>query len=327
MAIAAKTVGELGERGLLDIVQSYCLPNTVGDDAAIQSAPRGKLVVTTDVLVESVHFSDRTTPPHAVGWRAAAANLSDLAAMGASPLSLVIAVGLPPETPAAWVTQVYEGITACCKPWNAGLVGGDLSRAQQRFFSITAIGEVQPNRIVRRAAARPGDLLVATGPHGSSRAGLELLLNPDCAPNLAEAEREQAIAAHQYPQPRLDLLPLFPPLWAKGDRVAGMDTSDGLADAIVQVCQLSGVGAAIDPEALPIAPWLQAGFGERGLDFALYGGEDFELLLAMPPVAAKWFLEQARTAAIVGEVRGDRGIILTGYGPLDRAATFQHFQA
>ncbi|MGK7907612.1 MAG: thiamine-phosphate kinase [Synechococcus sp.] len=322
----AISVRDLGEVGLLKIVQQYCLPGTVGDDAALLPAPNNNLVVTTDVLVESVHFSDRTTPPHAVGWRAAAANLSDLAAMGASPMSLVIALGLPSETPIAWVQELYRGISDCCQPWETGLVGGDLSRSQQRFLSITALGDVNPQRAIRRDRAQVGDILVATGAHGSSRAGLELLLHPELGALLDATVRERAIATHQYPQPRLDLLPYLEQAWDIGGRIAGMDTSDGLADAIVQVCTMSEVGATLECDALPMEPWLIESFSDRAVEWALYGGEDFELLLSLPPMAADLFVSQVPKARAIGTVTERDRIVVKDVGVLVRDRGFQHFQ-
>ncbi|MEM8715708.1 MAG: thiamine-phosphate kinase [Cyanobacteria bacterium P01_G01_bin.4] len=319
-------VGELGETGLLKLVQRFCLPGTVGDDAALQPAPTSNLVITTDVLVESVHFSDRTTPPHSVGWRAAAANLSDLAAMGAFPISLVIALGLPNDTPVDWVEDLYQGISDCCQPWNTGLVGGDLSRSQQRFLSITALGDVHPERAIRRNRAQPGDVLVATGPHGSSRAGLELLLHPELAASVNADARQQAIAAHQYPKPRLDLLPYLQKAWEIGGRIAGMDTSDGLADAVVQVCTMSSVGAQLEQDTLPIAPWLTKHFGDRAVEWSLYGGEDFELLLSMPPAAAELLIDSVDGVVAIGIVTDDEAIVVKDVGNLDRSSGFQHFQ-
>ena len=311
---------------MLELVQRYCLPGTVGDDGALQPAPTGDLVVTTDVLVESVHFSDRTTPAHAVGWRAAAANLSDLAAMGAAPISLVVALGLPNETGVEWVEELYRGIADCCQPWGTGLVGGDLSRSRQRFLSITALGDVHPDRAIRRDRAEVGDVLVATGAHGSARAGLELLLEPELAAQLDAGVRDAAIAAHRYPKPRLDLLPYLARAWEIGDRIAGMDTSDGLADAVVQICNMSGVGARLERDALPMEPWLRKYFADRAVEWALYGGEDFELVLSLPEPAAEWLVENISTTRAIGTVTDCDDIVVKDVGPLDRSRGYQHFQ-
>ena len=320
----SKTIASLGEAGLLRLLHPYCLPNTAGDDAAIQNAPTGRLVVTTDVLVEGVHFSDRTTPPYSVGWRAAAANLSDLAAMGAQPISLVIALGLPSDTPIDWVTQVYDGIADCCRPWGTGLVGGDLSRSPHRFLSITAMGDVLPERVIWRSQAQPGDALVVTGNHGLSRAGLELLLNPQDWPTVPEDVRDAAIAAHQYPKPRLDLLPVLQDIWERGGRIAGMDTSDGLADAVIQVCQASEVGAEL--ERVPMSAEFQGAFLEKAKEWCLSGGEDFELLLAIHPEFAEQYQELAPTCQVIGVVTDSEEITLKGTRIITQTKAFQHWQ-
>jgi len=320
-------ISAIGEAGLLQIVQRYCPAQVVGDDAAVLAAPEGQLVVTTDVLVEGVHFSDLTTPAHAVGWRAVAANLSDLAAMGSRPQALVVGLGLPGSTPVAWVEELYQGMRDCCARWECQLVGGDLCRSPHRFVAITALGRVQPGRAIQRRRAQPGDWLVVTGSHGDARAGLELLLHPEQGSSATAAEREQLIRAHQYPRPRLDLVPLLEgipdPL-----RIAGMDTSDGLADALVQVCQASGVAARIEVERIPISEALRQAFPAQALEWALYGGEDFELLLSAEVSVAKHLLERLPGAVWIGEVTGwdPQGTVWLKDGQaLSRQQAFQHF--
>ena len=181
MEFGILTIADIGEIGLLQRLRPYC-SHHLGDDAAVLDPIPSSPVVTTDVLIENVHFSERTTPAHAVGWRAATANLSDLAAMGSSPLALVIGLGLPPHTPVSWVESMYQGIRDCCQPWQVEVVGGDLCRSRERILSITALGQVQPHQAIWRGAAQPGDWLIVTGPHGDSRAGLELLLQTPVDP-------------------------------------------------------------------------------------------------------------------------------------------------
>jgi thiamine-monophosphate kinase len=136
-------ISDLGEQGLLKLIQPYCLPNTIGDDGAILHPPAGfKLVVTTDVLVDGVHFSDRTTTPFDVGWRSVAANLSDLAAMGAVPLGITVGLSLPPNLPVVWLEQLYGGMQACLERYGTGIVGGDLTRSSVTTVAITALGSV-----------------------------------------------------------------------------------------------------------------------------------------------------------------------------------------
>ena len=142
---APLTIADLGEQGLLQRLQPFCAPGVVGDDGAVlQPSPGQALVVTTDTLVEGVHFSATTTPPEAVGWRSAAANLSDLAAMGALPLGLTVALALPSTCSVAWLEGLYQGLAQCVGDYGTAIVGGDLCRAPHLVVSITALGEVPP---------------------------------------------------------------------------------------------------------------------------------------------------------------------------------------
>ncbi|MBD2100160.1 thiamine-phosphate kinase [Leptolyngbya sp. FACHB-261] len=324
-----QTAQDLGEQGLLALVQQYCPPGVVGDDAALLPVQPGhELVVTTDVLVDEVHFSDTTTAAEDVGWRAAAANLSDLAAMGAQPLGLVIGVALPPTTPVAWLEGCYRGFKACLDRYGTVLVGGDLCRSSVRTLAVTALGQVKPERVIRRSGAKIGDAVLVSGVHGASRAGLELLLQPQFQPqfqshwgqDLSPEQRQALQQAHQRPMPRLDVLPK---LWAVSDRAAGMDSSDGLADALVQIARASGVGLQIDLEAIPKPRALEP---QLALEWALYGGEDFELVLCLPPVAAEQ-LQAALggEAAVIGQVVAGSGVRDLQGQELSQAQAFQHF--
>lgn len=333
-------VRDIGEQGLLQRLQAFCPSEVIGDDAAVLAfVPEQSLVVTTDVLVDGVHFSDRTTTPEDAGWRAVAANLSDLAAMGASPLGITVGLGLPGDVTVEWVDRLYQGMATCLQTYHTAIVGGDIVRSPVITISITAFGDVNPTQIIHRSAAKPGDVIVVTGYHGSSRAGLELLLHPDLGQSLASTDRTALIRSHQRPIPRLDVIPLlFPPSSLSPPPypppIAGMDSSDGLADAIVQICRASQVGARIDRAHIPIAPVLQAWVSlEQAIDWALYGGEDFELVLTLPLEQANLLVSQlGHGAAIVGTVTSEPGVWLvdtTGHFP-DRTLTlepgFQHFE-
>ncbi|WP_293341282.1 thiamine-phosphate kinase [Microcoleus sp. CAWBG58] len=368
-------IKDIGEQGLLRILQKFCPAEIVGDDCAVlPTNPNQSLAVTTDMLVDGVHFSDRTTGPYYAGWRAAAANLSDLAAMGATPLAVTVALAVSADTAVDWVEEFYRGMTACLQEYHTPIAGGDVVRSPVVTISITALGQVEENRTICRSNARSNWAIVATGFHGASRAGLELLLNPEFGQNLEKGDRTSLILAHQRPKPRLDLLPvlweilgcegeieppLSPPL-GKGEKqelemeplmkpekqesnslspplskggpggvnspipqesnslspplskggpgggnspnIAGMDSSDGLADAIVQVCRASGVGAKVDRTKIPIPHSLsEIVSAQKALDWALYGGEDFELVLFLPIECAKLLVERIGDgAAIVG---------------------------
>lgn len=331
-------VRDLGEQGLLERLQRFCPADVVGDDAAVIPGPElgQALVVTTDVLVDGVHFSDRTTSPQDAGWRAVAANLSDLAAMGASPLGITVGLAITGDVAVSWVLALYQGISDCLKQYNTTIVGGDICRSPVISLSITAFGQVSPNRTIKRTTAKVGDAIVVTGIHGASRAGLELLLNPELGKNLTVAERSLLILAHQRPRPRLDVLPILWNILVDASsclRVAGMDSSDGLADAVLQLCRASGVGATIERSLIPLPPVLnQLASSEQVWDWVLYGGEDFELVLCLPSEPAEALVEQlGESAAVIGYIAPGNEVWLrdsTGvYGDevLTLSRGFQHF--
>jgi thiamine-monophosphate kinase len=320
-------IRDLGESGLLKLIKPYCLPNTIGDDGAILSPPAGcELVVTTDVLVDGVHFSDRTTSPFDVGWRAVAANLSDLAAMGAVPLGITVGLSLPPDLPVVWLEQLYTGMQACLARYGTGIVGGDLTRSSIITVAITALGSVKADRIIARSTAQVDDAIVVTGDHGDSHAGLQLLLNPELGRDVSrfkdaadlELHRQILITAHQRPQPRLDILPILDELRSRTSEIfpiSGMDSSDGLADAIEQICRSSQVGAILTRSSLPISPSLTQMFSDTAVESALYGGEDFELVLCLPEQIALDLVKRiGNGAAIIGKITRSPDIILIDDG-------------
>jgi thiamine-monophosphate kinase len=217
-----------------------------------------------------------------VGWRALVSNLSDLAAVGARPVLATIALGVPRGVHEDWILDCYRGMAELAIRSKIALVGGDVVRAPALFLSITAIGEVRPSHRKMRSGARPGDVLAVTGPLGASRAGIDVLLD---RPNLDEQHFRDALAAYRRPHARL----------AEGRRFGGsanvhamMDISDGLSTDLHRLCAASHVGAEIDAGALPVAtcayPIAEA-LKKEPLSYALGGGEDFELLVAIAPRA------------------------------------------
>lgn len=336
------TVRELGEQNILHRLQSFCPPGVIGDDAAVLAPEPGKLlVVTADVLVDRVHFSDQTTSAEDAGWRAAAANLSDLAAMGALPLGITVGLGLPGELAIAWVEGLYRGLTACLQRYGTAVLGGDVVRSPVTTIAITAFGQVAPDQVIRRSTAQPGQAIVVTGVHGASRAGLELLLHPALQQQLDLATQTRLMQAHQRPLPRLDVLSRLaaifqerkvgqePASWA----IAGMDSSDGLADAVVQICRASGVGAKLERTAIPVPAGLDRWVTTAQLmQWALYGGEDFELVLCMERATAERFVAQVgQDAAIIGRTTVEPGVWLVDANnpdveeQLTLEQGFQHF--
>jgi len=334
-------VSDIGEHDLLQRLHRFCPSHLVGDDAALLDVEDGhQCVVTTDVLIDGVHFSVGHAAPDMVtmsledaGWRAIAANLSDLAAMGATPIAVTIGLSLPGTIPVADVEALYAGMRDCLTTFGGVIAGGDVSRSPVISLAISAFGQVQQGRAVLRTTACPGDVMIATGPHGASRAGLELLLSPKCGDRLSDDDRRALITAHQRPRPRFDVIDQLKSLSALNSTrpIAGMDSSDGLADAVIQICRNSRVGARLEYEHLPMpscfSSWLSP---EQALDWTLYGGEDFELILCMPESIGRSLMTNlGPEAAIIGTLTAEPDVLLIQNGkPLTSLAQskgFQHF--
>ena len=326
---------DLGEWELLRRLAAYAPPGQFDDDAALLDECSGReLVVNTDVLVEGVHFSDATIGARDLGWRAAAANLSDLAAMGCTSVAgLTVALVAPGHTPWEWVEGIYDGLRDALTAHGGTLLGGDCSSGSQRLLAITALGRLNNGTAIRRRDGRPGDWLLSTGPHGLSRVGLALLLaelEPAAAEGLSPSLRELAIRTHRCPQPRLDAVsalhrcqPETLP-W----RVGGTDSSDGLAAAVAAIASASGCGAQLQRKALPIHPELA--LLPQGERWCLGGGEDFELVLALEPAWAEALIEAlpgtSRIGALVSDAPGRVCWWESGEPLAEGVSGFTHFQ-
>jgi thiamine-monophosphate kinase len=283
----------------------------IGDDAAVVSCGRGAppLALTTDMLVEGVHFlADH--PPEALGAKAAAANLSDLAAVGAWPAWILVSLGAPRQTPARWVEAFYRGMRSVMDLYGCFCIGGDCVRAKQLTVSIAAGGNCDPrSKIPLRSRAKPGQALYVTGTLGDAGAGLWLLRGGAARagrPRPTERDRERLIARHQRPTPRVEA---GAAIARACHDAAMMDLSDGLAADLPRMAQASGCGFDIDLSALPISAPLKraaAGLPYSAESFALFGGEDYELLFttALPP--SKWFEAVSHAAATQRAAAGQR---------------------
>jgi thiamine-monophosphate kinase len=331
-AAMTECLRDLGEAELIRRLSRFAPPGQFDDDTAAVQGGNDTLLINTDLLVEGVHFSDTTTSPQDVGWRAAAANLSDLAASGVTePVGLTVGLVAPAHTPWRWVEGVYEGLSAALRRHGGFLLGGDCTGGQQRMLAITALGHCGPLRL-HRNQAQAGDWLVVSGPHGLSRLGLALLRGEvDLRHHSVDRHlHAAAILQHQRPQPRFaalrDLLackPLDLP-W----RAAGTDSSDGLLRSVQDLCHSSGCSAELDPTTLPLAPgWPQELNRES---WCLNGGEDFELVLSLPPEWAKPWIAQAPGRQRIGRIttNANAGVHWSdGRGSVSAGGEFQHFQA
>ncbi|MDM7944239.1 MAG: thiamine-phosphate kinase [Hydrogenophaga sp.] len=257
----------------------------IGDDCALlQPHPGHQLAVSTDMLVEGRHFF-ADVDPEALGHKALAVNLSDLAAMGARPLGFTLALALP-DASETWLAAFARGLFALADAHACPLVGGDTTRGPLNIC-ITVMGEVRPGPAMQRSQAQVGDDLYLTGRTGEARLALELMRGTDWA---TRACGQQALTRHpelrqrlERPLPRLALGTLLAVL---GNAVhAAIDLSDGLAGDLGHILQASGVGAEIALAALPVAPALQPLSAEQRLDCILNGGDDYELLFTAAPIA------------------------------------------
>lgn len=264
------------------------LIQSIGDDAAVVAPAAGEWWhVTTDLLAEGVHFDLRTASPESIGYRAAAANLSDIAAMGAVPRYLLMSLAIPRSLSQQKIFGLYAGVMQACRPHSVALIGGDTSASLTGLFlNITIIGTTRTRQGLFRKRARAGDGVYVTGTLGDSLAGLELLTRPVTAPRrttaLRPAHRRFLVQRHLRPTARI-----AEGLWLnqQGFATAAIDLSDGLSGDLRHICEESRVGAEIESTLLPVSPACRAYAGFRGIDpaqFALAGGEDYELLFTVP---------------------------------------------
>jgi len=276
----------------------------IGDDAAVLASPApGWWHVTTDLLAEGIHFDLRTAALESVGYRAAMANLSDIAAMGAVPRYVLISLALPSEFRTKQVVQLYTGLMQACRPHRVVLIGGDTSASKAGLFvSLTLLGTTKSGRALFRHGARVGDHIYVTGTLGDSLAGLQLLTHTastgpahrPCAP-LRASHKRFLINRHLRPTARL-----AEGQWLNNARLAtaAIDLSDGLSGDLRHLCEESRVGAEIDPSTLPISAACRAYAESRRLEptlMALTGGEDYELLFTAPPAKQAAIARHART--------------------------------
>lgn len=247
----------------------------IGDDSAVLHPPEGKLqLVTTDMLVENVHFRLDTAKPFQIGWKSLAVNISDIAAMGGEPTYAFISIGLPRETTVEFVDELYSGIRRIAEVYSVDIVGGDTVSSPHLIINIALLGEVEAENLVLRSGAKTGDALVVTGDLGGSEAGLAILKH-----ELPVEGTEK----HLMPTPRVREGRFL----AKSGHVTSMiDISDGLASEVHHICEASGTGARLCMRSIPISGNVHRVaeyIGKGRYDFALYGGEDYELLFTCQP--------------------------------------------
>jgi len=271
-------LAELGEFGLIDRIARRVAPSPavvlgIGDDAAaLRPTPGTLTLVTSDMLLEGVHFDLSLCDPQSLGRKSLAVNLSDLAAMGARPRQFLLSIALPATVPLEFVDGFMNGIMEQAERFGVTLVGGDTCASRGGLaISITALGEQLPERVVTRSGAAPGDLICLTGTVGEAAAGLN---------ELRKGARQGVLVASQLdPQPRVEA---GVALAEAGLVTAMIDVSDGVLADLTHICELSGVGARLELALLPLSEEYLAVCGADPFALALSGGEDYELLFCVP---------------------------------------------
>ena len=282
---------QIGEFGLIKRIKTKVSARAEGvrlgidDDAAAFEPTRGLLtLLTTDCVVEGIHFDPGFARPYEIGWKAMAANLSDIAAMGGIPRIAVVSLCLPRETKVEWVEEVYAGMNELMGRFEGAIVGGDTSASlHDTVITIALCGEVESKRMTTRAGAQSGDIICVTGDLGGSVAGLKLLRKEGRGEGKTKERWSHIIDKHLLPLPRIHEARI---LVAETKVNAMIDISDGLASEIHHLCEMSQTGAKLYLEELPIHPQT-AEIAQRhdgsAQQYALYGGEDYELLFTLSP--------------------------------------------
>ncbi len=333
--MAKLELGTLGEFGLIEALRRRARRaggpwvEGIGDDAAVlRPRPGHEIALTSDALIEDVHFRWATTDARSLGAKTLAVSLSDLGAMGARPLGCLLSLGLPADATGERIDGFLRGLLGTARAARCPLVGGDTVRARAWMLSLTAVGELPRGQALWRRGARPGDRILVTGALGGAALGLALL------------ERGEGGAPSAGPFVRRQLRPAPP--WQAGERLrrsglatAAIDLSDGLVQDLGHVLRASRVGADLELERLPLPRGMGAACQRAGLDperLALAGGEDYELLFCVRPraPAAQLFSRRLRCpVSEIGRIRRGRGLALFRAGTRVLAPTrgFEHFKS
>jgi thiamine-monophosphate kinase len=322
-------VSELGEFGLIDLLakmagvgQDEHLLIGIGDDAAAWRGDDSIQLATVDSFIQDVHFPSGIASWQELGWKALAVNLSDIAAMGGLPRYALVSLALPEDTEVDDVTALYTGMLDLAQQHGVAIIGGDVSRAPLVIITITILGSSQKKQLLTRSTAKPGELVAVTGYLGAAAAGLEMLTKKlqfdlqatDCFRG-----------AFLHPSPRVAEGQL---LVEQGVKTA-IDISDGLISDLSQICKASQVGARIEIDQVPVEPMVKARFGEKFLELALSGGEDYELLFT----ARAEVIDRVKRAAacpitVIGEIVAGKGVTVVDHqgNPIDVGkAGWKHF--
>jgi thiamine-monophosphate kinase len=323
-------IASLGEFGLIDhLTRNNETTNagtllSVGDDAAVIDHFGKQTVITTDLLLEGIHFDLAYTPLKHLGYKAVAVNLSDICAMMATPTQITVSIGVSNRFSVEAIDEMYEGIYAACTRYGVDLVGGDTSTSLKGLvISVTAIGEVATDKFITRSGAKPNDLICVSGDLGGAYLGLQLLErekrlfmeNPDIQPELAD--HAYPIGRLLKPEPRTDIVNFLRE--ADITPTSMIDISDGLSSELLHICRRSEVGCVIYDDKIPVHADTKAAAEELHLSpvtCSLSGGEDYELLFTIPQSDFEKVSANADIAIIGYITEAEKGALLqTKAGP------------
>lgn len=327
---------EIGEFGFIDRIKAGCLIRekdvikAIGDDCCVFRTS-GKLVslLTTDMLVENIHFLRDTIPPFKLGRKIMAVNISDIAAMGGTPKEAVISIAVPDSIEVEYLDVLYDGMKEMAREFDVNLLGGNTtSEPEHLVINVALIGEAAEDEVLYRSGAKAGDIVFLSGPVGSSAAGLDILLNKRPVDTFCEL-----LNAHYDPYPQI----------RAGRIIAGLklahsliDVSDGVASDLGHICDESGVGAIIEEDKIPVSEMFKKYIEKYNLDFerlALHVGEDY-VLLGTASGESAGFLARALKSQdcqfiVIGKITADPGIKLAGRDGSSRqirASGYNHFR-
>ncbi|WP_067587570.1 thiamine-phosphate kinase [Endozoicomonas ascidiicola] len=295
----------------------------IGDDCALLDIPSGmQLAQSMDTLVEGVHFP-KNAPPFALGYRALAVNLSDLAAMGAEPHSFTLGLTLPDVSP-EWLASFSDGLACLAKQFKIALIGGDTTRGPLTI-TIQAQGLIPTGKAMLRSRAQPGDLICVTGTLGDAAGALPAVLKGECPESASNIHVRQLLNRYWYPTPRI----LEGQWLRRKGATAALDISDGILGDLRHILKASDVGAEIDPSLVPISPALKRTFHPAAaLKTALTGGDDYELCFTIPRDLAMTLPPEINDdckITCIGQVTSESGALRDSRGRLITAKAYTHF--
>ena len=340
----------LGEFGLIERIKKSFKPSPrvyvgIGDDSAVIKFSGNKYhLISTDTLVENIHFKRKYSTFYELGWKILAVGISDISAMGGTPTDVLITLGLPADLSVKAVDDIYRGIKSVARKFNIGVIGGDTVSSKDIFLTVTALGLVGKKELLLRSKARVGDAILVTGELGGSGAGLAILEsepanklrgsdgNRDVQPQVSI---KNVVRRHLMPIPRVLEGEIIGKL---GGATSMIDLSDGLAAACFEIAKRSNVGIRIWKDSLPIGEETKSAslvLKRSPFDLGLYGGEDYELLFTVPRSEAVSFVEKFKKRSktlisIIGEVvgrgRGIKIVDLKGKVHPFRGKGYEHFK-